>query len=148
MADKKFRTTRQRRVILEELQKVKSHPTADEVYEMVRRRLPRISLGTVYRNLDILAANGAILKLQTAGTQRRFDGNVGHHYHVRCVRCGRIEDVAIGPIAAIENAFRKASTFDILGHRLECTGLCPKCRAASRNARRKAGRKGTSHRKR
>ncbi|MGE5577510.1 MAG: Fur family transcriptional regulator, partial [Syntrophothermus sp.] len=52
--------TRQRQIILEELKNVTTHPTADEVYEMVRRRLPRISLGTVYRNLELLAEEGII----------------------------------------------------------------------------------------
>ena len=61
--------TRQRRVILEALRGTTSHPTADEVYEMVRRRLPRISLGTVYRNLEILSGEGLVAKLEMAGTQ-------------------------------------------------------------------------------
>jgi len=65
-----FRMTRQRRIILEELRKVDSHPTADEVYEMVRRQLPRISLGTVYRNLEILSREGLIQKV-VLGARRR-----------------------------------------------------------------------------
>jgi Fur family ferric uptake transcriptional regulator len=56
--------TRQRRVILEELRKVNTHPSADEIYEIVRKRLPRISLGTVYRNLEILSESGDIQKLE------------------------------------------------------------------------------------
>ena len=56
--------TRQRQIILEELRKVVTHPSADEVYEMVRKRLPRISLGTIYRNLEILSENGDIQKLE------------------------------------------------------------------------------------
>ncbi|MFP4672575.1 MAG: Fur family transcriptional regulator, partial [Desulfohalobiaceae bacterium] len=68
-----FRFTTQRRAILEELQKVQTHPTADEVYEMVRNRLPKVSLGTIYRNLDMLASQGMIQKLHVADTQMRFD---------------------------------------------------------------------------
>ena len=64
MAQVQTRMTRQRAVILEELRKTKSHPTADELYSIVRERLPRISLGTVYRNLDFLAETGEILKLE------------------------------------------------------------------------------------
>ena len=69
------RKTRQRRVILEELQSVKSHPTAIELFELVRRRLPRVSLGTVYRNLDLLARAGFIEKLTEA--VKKFPGWIG-----------------------------------------------------------------------
>ena len=68
MAQPQTRMTRQRAVILEELRKVKTHPTADELYSIVRERLPRISLGTVYRNLDFLADTGEIRRLEAAGT--------------------------------------------------------------------------------
>src|SRR5574340_808335 len=87
------RRTRQREVILEELQKVKSHPTAVGLHDLVRRRLPKISLGTVYRNLELLAKAGVIRKLETAGAEARFDGNAGQHHHIRCVGCGRVDDV-------------------------------------------------------
>jgi Fur family ferric uptake transcriptional regulator len=124
--------TRQRRVILEQLRKVVSHPTADEVYAMVRRRLPRISLGTVYRNLEILAEGGAIRRLDMAGRQRRYDGNLEHHYHVRCVRCGRVGDVVSRPLPELDNAFRGSSDYEIIGHRLELVGLCPRCKETRR----------------
>jgi Fe2+ or Zn2+ uptake regulation protein len=119
--------TRQRRVILEELRKLESHPSADEVYEMARRRLPRISLGTVYRNLEILSEYGMIRKLELVGTQKRFDGNVRNHYHIRCIRCGGIEDVPMEPLTTIENALREVTDYEIIGSRLEFIGVCPQC---------------------
>ncbi|MBI4833175.1 MAG: transcriptional repressor [Candidatus Lindowbacteria bacterium] len=119
--------TRQRKTILDELRKVDSHPSADEVYEMVRRRLPHISLGTVYRNLEILSESGEIQKLELAGSQMRFDGNAQDHYHVRCVRCGRVGDIAAAPARSLEEAFRRMTDYDIVGHRLEFMGLCPGC---------------------
>ena len=88
MAQPQTRMTRQRAVILEELRKVKTHPTADELYSIVRERLPRISLGTVYRNLDFLADTGEIRRLEAAGTTKRFDGDISWHQHVRCIHCG------------------------------------------------------------
>ena len=75
-----LRMTQQRQVILEELRNVNTHPSADEIYEMVRKRLPRISLGTVYRNLEILCASGEIQKLEAGGSIKRFDGNPRNHY--------------------------------------------------------------------
>ena len=93
MSQPQTRMTRQRMVILEELRKVKTHPTADELYAMVRTRMPRISLGTVYRNLDFLTESKEILKLESAGSIRRFDGDTRPHQHVRCRVCGKIGDV-------------------------------------------------------
>ncbi|UCD71455.1 MAG: transcriptional repressor [Syntrophobacterales bacterium] len=125
---RKFMMTRQRRVILEELRKLESHPTADEIYEMARRRLPRISLGTVYRNLEILSECGMIRKLELGGTQKRFDSMVRNHYHVRCLRCGCIEDVSMEPLTTIENAIRRVNDYEIIGFRLEFIGVCPQCK--------------------
>ena len=70
MSQPQTRMTRQRMVILEELRKVKTHPTADELYAMVSTRMPRISLGTVYRNLDFLTESKEILKLESAGSSK------------------------------------------------------------------------------
>ena len=80
----KTRMTNQRRIILEELRKVDTHPTVDELYTIVKARMPHISLGTVYRNLDLLAEMGEVLKMDSAGNMRRFDGRVEPHRHVRC----------------------------------------------------------------
>ena len=85
-------------MILEELQKLTSHPTAAGLYEIVRRRLPRISLGTVYRNLELLTRLGTIQKLEFGGGEARFDGNVQRHDHVRCVECGRLDDIHRPPL--------------------------------------------------
>ncbi len=122
-----IRMTRQRTVILEELKKMSSHPSADELYMAVRRRLPRISLGTVYRNLEILSETGQIQKLETGGSIKRFDGNPHKHYHIRCVACGRIDDAPIAPLNQIEDELYGATVYTIIGHRLEFTGLCPSC---------------------
>ena len=77
--DNNMRFTSQRQVILEELKKVKSHPTVNEIYDMVRKRLPRIGFSTLYRNLHILAKLGIIRKLEVGGEQKRFDGNISPH---------------------------------------------------------------------
>jgi len=122
-----IRMTRQRRVILEELEKMHSHPSADELYMEVRKRLPRISLGTVYRNLEILSEMGKIQKLETGGSVKRFDWNPSKHYHIRCVACGRIDDAPIAPLDQIEDDLYGATVFTITGHRLEFTGFCPEC---------------------
>lgn len=129
-----LRMTRQRKVILEELRKVRTHPSADEVYEMVRRRLPRISLGTVYRNLEILSESGDIQKLEPGSSLKRFDGNPDAHHHIRCVRCGRIVDADLDVEIKINNGYKSNADFRIIGHRLEFIGICPACSNHAHNA--------------
>jgi len=124
----KYRMTRQRKVILEEVRKdLDRHLTADEIYEEVRKHLPRISLGTVYRNLEILAELGKIQKLELSGSVKRFDGNPQRHYHIRCMRCGRVDNAPVAPLRQIENRLYGATVYTIIGHRLEFEGFCPRC---------------------
>jgi len=123
-----LRLTRQRRFILEELDAPGRHPTADTIYQRVRLRIPNISLGTVYRNLEILSQAGLIRKLHIGSGQKRFDGTLSKHYHVRCVRCGRISDLPAEPFGDLEAIAGENSSFDILGHELEFEGLCEQCK--------------------
>jgi Fur family ferric uptake transcriptional regulator len=125
------RNSLQRQVILEELQREKTHPSAQEIFERVRHRLPKISLGTVYRNLEQLAAHGLIQKIESAGGQRRFDGDLSEHYHVRCLYCGRVDDAPLPSLSRLNQTFGKMSEYTILGHRLEFVGICPRCRDAA-----------------
>lgn len=121
------RKTKQRMTILEELRSVTSHPTADELFQMVREKLPGISIATVYRNLEILADEGKVLKLGGAGTRRRFDGNPLNHYHIRCTVCGRVDDVHMLPVQAIEDSAAESSGYQVQSHHVEFTGICPRC---------------------
>lgn len=125
--DKNLRMTTQRKVILEELRRLDTHPSADEIYEAVRHRLPRISLGTVYRNLDVLSEVGAIQTLELSGALKRFDWNTNKHYHIRCVRCNRVDDAPVAPLNQLEDELYESTVFQIVGHNLEFIGLCPKC---------------------
>jgi Fur family transcriptional regulator, ferric uptake regulator len=129
LTSKKLRQTEARRIILEELKDLTSHPTADEVYTLVRKRIPRVSLGTIYRNLEILSENGQIKKLEGGGSQRRFDGTTGNHYHLRCVACGQIKDLTTHPLKEIDKAVFKLGDFEILDYKLELVGVCPACKA-------------------
>ena len=126
-SNQKYRMTNQRQVILEEIRKVNTHPTADDVYEMVRKRLPRISLGTVYRNLEILSTRGLIQKIGPVSSQMRFDGITKNHYHLRCIYCGKVEDAPIETVDKFENDIRDISDYSIIGYKLEFIGICPKC---------------------
>ena len=124
------RLTTQRQILLEELSKVNSHPTACELYEMIRKRLPRIGLGTVYRNLELMADSGMILKLELGGAQKRFDATTDPHYHIRCSACGKLEDITVDVQKKIMEDAAEKTSYTILGHNVEFTGECPVCQKA------------------
>lgn len=122
------RNTPQRRVILHELRQMTSHPTAAQLYAVVRQRLPRISLGTIYRNLEVLNEDGMIHKMEFASAETRFEGNLVLHYHVRCTECDRVDDIhTMDPGPDLDQPV-ELEGFLITGHRLEYFGICPDCR--------------------
>ena len=123
------RTTKQRTVILEELRRMQSHPTADELYEQVRLRLPKISLGTVYRTLESLAQAGMVRIVGQPGSQRRYDASHPDHGHIRCARCGRVDDLA-APAAREEDPDGAAERlgYVVLERRVDYIGICLRCR--------------------
>jgi len=125
------RMTKQRRIILEVLRSVTSHPTADQLHQMVRSRLPGINIATVYRNLEILLEEGEIMKLDVAGTQRRFDGNALNHYHIRCSQCGRVDDVHMEIASSLEDSAAVSCGYQVHSHNVEFTGICPECAAGN-----------------
>lgn len=84
--------SKQREIILETLRSTNTHPTANWIYEKVREKIPRISLGTVYRNLSALADNGDILKIEIGDGFDRFDGDIAPHLHLYCKKCEKIFD--------------------------------------------------------
>ncbi len=132
MAERKpQRNTRQRTLVLEELKKVSCHPTAAELYEIARARMPKISLGTVYRNLELLAQNGVIQKLELSGAEARFDGNPERHYHVRCIHCKRVDDVHDLPESFVQEKVQSLAGYDIVGFRLDFVGVCPGCQGGA-----------------
>ncbi len=129
--EKNRRDTKQRKVILEELRKLTSHPTASTMYEIVRRQLPKISLGTVYRNLELLTELGMIQKLEASSEEARFDGNPAEHFHVRCMDCGRVDDLLDVPPDFIMSRIKEFSGYKIYGYKIEFSGSCPDCRSLS-----------------
>lgn len=132
MLAKQVRNTRQKEAIFQTLIPRKDHPSADEIYDAVRRELPRVSLGTVYRNLMRLAEEGQIRVLDTGSGQRRFDPDVSEHPHFRCTLCGCVEDVPSDVLPQGVPSFRKDSDWvssrEVERGYLIYVGLCPRCR--------------------
>ena len=128
MLPEQFRMTKQRQLILDEIRKLKSHPTADEMYQVLRKKMPRISLGTVYRNLETLSRTGLLRKIDVGGTQKRFDGDISDHHHVRCTKCSRVDDLFIDADKSLTKKAALATDFEISRHNIEFIGLCPNCK--------------------
>lgn len=125
-----MKKSRQREAILDFLSKRKDHPTADTVYENVRKEYPNISLGTVYRNLTLLSEMGTIQKL-TMGSNipDRFDFNAVPHYHFMCRRCGKVMDLDMDNLESVNVFAGSHFKGTIEGHVAYFFGLCPDCAA-------------------
>lgn len=121
------RLTAPRALILDAVRATDAHPSAADVYRRVRRRLPRVSLATVYRNLRMLAAEG-FLRARAYAPGMRFDGNTAAHDHFTCVRCGRIFDVPPLVPRAVGARVASSTGFEVLEHRSEFYGRCAACR--------------------
>jgi Fur family ferric uptake transcriptional regulator len=122
------RLTQPRRLILDTVRASDAHPSVAAVYRLVRRRLPRVSLATVYRNLRMLAAEG-LLSERADPAGMRFDGNTDPHDHFTCVACGRIFDVPATP--GLRGACPRGPSrlgFEVLSQRIEFHGRCGGCR--------------------
>lgn len=119
--------SRQREMIKEFLMNRKDHPTADTVYMHVRRQNPNISLGTVYRNLTLLADIGEIRRLRVGDGADHFDADTSPHYHFVCSECGCVTDLEMGSIDQITEL--AGANFDgyIAGHITYFYGTCGKC---------------------
>ena len=120
--------SKQREHILKTLRENVIHPTADEIYALARKGMPSLSLATVYRNLNQLAESGEIRKLEIPGGPERFDHRLHDHYHVRCLKCGRVFDVDMPYQISLSQALRDSRGFLIEEHDIVFKGLCPGCR--------------------
>jgi len=133
LARRGMRLTDQRRLILAVVQSTDAHPTAEWVHAAVRRRLPRVSLATVYRNLRLLARHGLLAEIQ-GGPSIRFDARAHRHHHFTCSACGRIFDLDEPLDARLDARVAAQTGFRVSHHRIDFFGVCGRC--TSRPARR------------
>ena len=121
--------SRQRESILQYLRTVKCHPTAENVYHAIQAGNPNISLGTVYRNLNLLADMGEALKITTPNGGDRFDGRTDPHYHVTCTCCGNVFDLELPLEHRLKINCLANEHYDgqIDSHSITFTGTCPHC---------------------
>ena len=120
--------SKQREIILNYVKSVKTHPTAETIYENVRKKDDKISLGTVYRNLEKLDQNGEIKRLKMANQKDRFDGNISHHYHGFCTKCGMLVDIFVKYYKDIDIYINKNTEFEVVSHDVIFNVICSECK--------------------
>ncbi len=119
--------TQQRTAVYAYLHRAATHPTAEEVFLAVKPQLPKLSLATVYKNLEALVACGAASKLTYGDAAARYDIRTDHHYHARCLQCGQITDVEPAAQAALADDIKAPRGFRVEDYRVEVLGYCRQC---------------------
>ena len=130
-----MRYSKQREMILQVVTDNKIHPTAEQVYEFVRKETPSISLGTVYRNLNQLAEAQKLLRLRISGNKDRFDADVRTHYHVSCKKCGNFKDLPedlAKNVAKLLLQINKQMAMTVSPTCIQFEGLCETCKEEER----------------
>ena len=138
------RATRQLEEVFKALQDDHTHPLAHEIYRRVHRRLPRISLATVYRNLHSLVEEGKIRTLILDEQGARFDPETSRHDHFVCERCGRVVDLFLRRARPRDLSSLAKQGYVVTTHSLTVHGICQVCAARRRTSRaQRPGRPGT-----
>ena len=121
------RYSRQRELIYEALMHTDQHPTAEMVYQWLKPTNPNLSLGTVYRNLNLLSDMGEIIKISTPDGADRFDGRTVPHYHFFCTECGCMEDMNMACMKQIDQLANEAFDGIVESHSITFYGKCSRC---------------------
>jgi Fe2+ or Zn2+ uptake regulation protein len=145
---RKLRSSSQRNLVHQVVESAHDHPTAQAVFERARKRLPSISLGTVYRNLQLLVEQNLLLERKVDNRPARYEANRYRHYHVCCLRCGALEDLSVPYQEMLDRRVQKIVRYKLQEHRLEFFGICPRCQVGARQQSRppaiaQAGRRKT-----
>ena len=123
----KVRSTKQRQAILQVIRGSKAHLTADDVFQEVKLQQPNISLGTVYRNLELLTQAGTLSKAVFSDGKSRFEFAGEHHHHLICLSCGSTVDIPVCPVGEEVMSFMRESNFQPCHHHFEVYGYCARC---------------------
>jgi len=126
-----YTLTSQRKAVLEALGESRGHPSAEDVYLIVKRKNPRVALGTVYQALGVLEEIGVIEAKHWSESPTRYDLNVGPHVDIRCLRCGEVSEVPGVRFEDLEETIRGATPYEVTRASVVVEGLCPACRDAA-----------------
>ena len=125
--------SRQREIILETLKQNVVHPTAEYLYDILKKTHPKISLATLYRNLNQLAQNGIIKKIDGLETSSHFDHNTFEHYHFICSECKRVFDIPADVAPGLTQKAEEFTDFTINTHDVVFCGICKDCKEQQSN---------------
>ncbi len=123
-----MRYSRQREQIYEYVRGSRQHPTAQMVYDALKEAMPKLSLGTVYRDLNQLSDAGRLKKILFPDGSSRFDGTMQSHSHIVCLGCGRVSDVTVEGLSELERAIERDTAFRLNSYELVMHGVCADCR--------------------
>lgn len=121
-----LQVTYQRLAIFEALHNSSEHPSAEEIYQKVRKRFPMISLGTVYKTLEKFTEVGLVQKVGGMAEVSRYHARGDCHHHMFCVKCQSIQDIA-DPVGTNELTLPEGHGFEVLGHDVIIRGYCANC---------------------
>ena len=131
MVEKKLRKSKQRDRILQVLQNTRSHPTVNWIYDELKPEFPNLSLGNVYRNLNILVEQGLVERLDFGSTFDRYEAKIDPHIHFVCESCGAIYDIDAPRSldSALLRHVEEKTDFEVTRQRMEVFGICSACRS-------------------
>jgi Fe2+ or Zn2+ uptake regulation protein len=124
-----YTLTSQRRAVLEALEEAKGHPSAEEVYLVVKKKNPRVALGTVYQALSVLEEIGVVGSKHWSESPTRYDLNVQPHVDIRCAGCGEVSEIPGVQLGELEERIRNNTPYEVTYTTMVVEGLCPACRA-------------------
>src|ERR687893_758066 len=123
-----YTLTSQRRAVLEALKEARGHPSAEDVYLIVKRKNPRVALGTVYQALSVLEEIGLVDSKHWSESPTRYDLNVEPHLDIRCARCGEVSEIPGVELGELEEHIRNNTPYEVTRATVVIEGLCPACR--------------------
>ncbi len=127
MNKRRYKRSRQREHLYKLLQSTDKHPTASWIYDQLKPEFSNLSMGTVYRNINILLDQNLIQKIEAGSSFDRYDANTEPHYHFLCNECGAVDDIPVEPFETLNEDVSQSTGYRVEGHRLDFYGICPEC---------------------
>ena len=125
-----YTLTSQRRAVLEALKEAQGHPSAEDIYLIVKKKNPRVALGTVYQALSVLEEIGVVGSKHWSDSPTRYDLNLEPHLDIRCAACGEVSEIPNVELGDLEKRIRDNTPYDVTRTSMVVEGLCPTCREA------------------
>lgn len=122
-----YTLTSQRRAVLEALGEAQGHPSAEDVYLIVKKKNPRVALGTVYQALSVLEEVGVVGSKHWSESPTRYDLNTEPHLDIRCQRCGEVSEIPGVEIGDLEAQIQENTVYEVKNTTLVIEGFCPGC---------------------